>query len=86
MLVDFTAPWCGPCKQLDPVVKQLAQDWGAAVKVCKLNVDDSPDLTGEYGVMGVPALLLFVNGQPVVRLSGYQPKERILAKLKPHLN
>jgi thioredoxin 1 len=85
VLVDFTAVWCGPCRMLDPVVAQLAQEWDGRVKVVKLDVDDNPDLAVEYQVMGVPTLMLFVNGEPVERITGYQPKDRILAKLKPHL-
>lgn len=81
VLVDFTAPWCGPCKMLDPVVTQLAQEWEGKAKVFKLDVDDHPDLALQYQVMGVPTLILFINGQPVRRLSGYQPKDRIIAKL-----
>jgi thioredoxin 1 len=80
VMVDFTATWCGPCKMLDPVVTQLSQDWGAKVKVFKLDVDDNSNLAMQYGVMGVPTLILFVNGDPVQRLSGYQPKDRIVAK------
>ncbi len=85
VLVDFTAVWCGPCRMLDPVVTQLAREWEGRVKVVKLDVDDNPDLAVEYQVMGVPTLLLFVKGEPVQRITGYQPKDRILAKLKPHL-
>ncbi len=80
VLVDFTAIWCGPCKMLEPVVMQLSQDWDGKVKVVKLDVDDNSNLAVQYGVMGVPTLILFVNGNPVQRLSGYQPKERIISK------
>lgn len=80
VLVDFTAIWCGPCKMLEPVVIQLSQDWEGKVKVVKLDVDDNSNLAMQYGVMGVPTLILFVNGNPVQRLSGYQPKERIISK------
>jgi thioredoxin 1 len=83
VLVDFTATWCGPCRMLDPVVKQLAQDWDGKVKVVKLDVDDNPDLAMQYQVMGVPTLMLFINGQPSQRVSGYLPKDRIVAKFKP---
>ncbi len=85
VMVDFTAIWCGPCKMLDPIVKQLSQDWDGKVKVVKLDVDDSSNLAVQYGVMGVPTLILFVNGSPVTRLSGYQPKERIVAKFGSYL-
>ena len=80
VMVDFTAIWCGPCKMLEPVVTQLSQDWDGKVKVFKLDVDDSCDIAMQYGVMGVPTLLLFVNGKVVQRLTGYHPMDRILSK------
>ena len=83
VLVDFTAVWCGPCKMLDPIVKQLAEQWAGKVKVVKLDVDHNPELAMQYQVMGVPTLMLFVGGQPSQRISGYQPKDRILAKFGP---
>ena len=86
VLVDFTAVWCAPCKQLDPIVTQLAQDWQGKVKIVKLDVDDNANLAMQYQVMGVPTLMLFKNGKPVERLTGYQPKQRITSKLTPHLN
>jgi thioredoxin 1 len=84
VLVDFTAVWCGPCKMLDPVVKLLAEEWDGKVKVMKLDVDDHPQLAMEYQVMGVPTLMLFKNGQPVERVTGYQPKDRLVKKFSPH--
>jgi thioredoxin 1 len=83
VLVDFTATWCGPCKMLDPIIGQLAQEWAGKVKVVKLDVDDNPELAMQYQVMGVPTLMLFVGGRPSQRISGYQPKDRIVAKLGP---
>jgi thioredoxin 1 len=85
VLVDFTATWCGPCRMLDPVVKQLAQDWDGKVKVVKLDVDDNPQIAMQYGVMGVPTLMLFKGGQLSQRVSGYQPKDRLVAKFGPHI-
>jgi thioredoxin len=85
VLVDFTAVWCGPCKMLDPIVKQLSQEWAGKVKFARLDVDDNADITVQYGVMGVPTLILFVNGQPVQRLSGYQPKDRIISKFSSYI-
>lgn len=85
VIVDFTAVWCGPCKMLDPIVKQIADELKGRVKVVKLDVDDNPSLTMQYGVMGVPTLMLFVNGSPAQRVTGYQPKDRIIAKFAPSL-
>lgn len=85
VMVEFTAVWCGPCKMLDPVIMQLSQDWNGKVKVFKLDVDDNSNLAVQYGVMGVPTLILFVNGNPVQRLSGYQPKDRIISKFGSYI-
>lgn len=85
VMVDFTAIWCGPCKMLEPVVLQLSQEWDGKVKVVKLDVDDNSNLAVQYGVMGVPTLILFIDGKPVQRLSGYQPKDRILAKFSVYI-
>jgi thioredoxin len=85
VLVDFSAVWCGPCKMLDPIVEQLAKEWEGKVKVVKLDIDTSPDVAYQYQVMGVPTLMLFINGESRERLIGYQPKDRILSKLQPHL-
>ncbi len=85
VMVDFTATWCGPCKMLEPVVLQLSQEWQGKVKVVKLDVDDNSNLAMQYGIMGVPTLVLFVNGSPVQRLSGYQPRDRIVSKFNAHI-
>ncbi len=85
VLVDFTAEWCGPCHMLAPVVEKLNEEWNGVVKVGQLDIDLNVDTTMQYGVMGVPTLILFKNGQPAERLMGFMPKERILAKLGPHL-
>lgn len=85
VLVDFTAAWCGPCRTLAPVVAKLNADWAGAVKVGELDIDQNTATTVQYGVMSVPTLILFKAGQPVERLVGYMPRERILARLNPHL-
>lgn len=85
VIVDFTAVWCGPCKMLDPIVKQLAQEWEGKIRFVKLDVDDNPDLAMKYQVMGVPTLILFSQGKPVERITGYQPKERLQNKFKSYL-
>ena len=86
VLVDFSAVWCGPCKMLDPIVEELASEWTGKVKVVKLDVDHSPGVAMQYQVMGVPTLMLFVAGESRERITGYQPKDRILSKLNPHIN
>ena len=85
VLVDFSAVWCGPCKQLDPIVEQLAKDWAGKIKVVKLDVDNSPNIAMQFQVMGVPTLMLFIGGKSKERIVGYQPKDRILSKLNPYL-
>jgi thioredoxin 1 len=85
VLVDFTAEWCGPCHMLAPVVERLNEEWNGAVKVGKLDIDENMEVAMQYGILGVPTLILFKGGQPAERLTGYMPRERILAKLKPHL-
>lgn len=86
VLLDFGAEWCHPCKQLDPIVEELAEEWKGKVKVLALDIDSNMETTMHYGVMGVPTLMLFINGEPVERMSGYVPKKRILDKLGPHLD
>ena len=85
VLVEFSAVWCGPCKMLEPIIHELTADWGDAVKVVKLDIDHNPSITMNYQVMGVPTMMLFIDGEPQERLVGYMPKDRILAKLEPHL-
>jgi thioredoxin 1 len=80
VLVDFTTVWCGPCKMLEPVISQLSEDWDGKVKIVKLDVDNNSSLAMKYGIMGVPTLILFVNGSPVQRVTGYLPKDRIITK------
>ena len=85
VLVDFGAEWCHPCKQLDPIVDEIAVDLSGKLKVVKLDIDVNINSTMKWGVMGVPTLILFKDGEPVERLTGFVPKSRILDKLSPHL-
>lgn len=85
VLVDFTAVWCQPCRMVDPIVKQLAQDWDGKVKVVKLDADQNPNIMMKYGVLGIPTLMLFRGGQIKERLTGYQPKDKLVTKLNPHI-
>lgn len=85
VLVDFGAVWCGPCKMLDPIVEQLAEEWGDRVKVVHVDVDLNPNLAMQFSVMGVPTLMLFKDGAPKERMSGYKPKNKIVSLFEPHL-
>ncbi len=85
VLVDFTATWCQPCKMLDPIVKQLAQDWQGKVKVVKLDADQNPNIMVQYGVMGIPTLMLFKSGEIKDRITGYQTKDKLVGRLSPQL-
>ena len=85
VLVDFWAEWCGPCKMLSPIVDQVASELAGKLKVAKLNVDESPDLAGQFNVMSIPTLIVFKKGEPVDQFVGAMPKDKLLAKLNPHI-
>ena len=86
VLVDFSVVWCGPCKMLDPVVKQLAVEWDGKVKVVKIDADANPNILMKYGVLGIPTLLFFKGGEIQERITGYLPKDKLVAKFSPHFN
>ncbi|MGD8554021.1 MAG: thioredoxin [Anaerolineales bacterium] len=81
VLVDFGAEWCHPCRMLDPIVDELAGEWQGKVKIVKLDIDVNAETAIQYGVMGVPTLMVFVQGEPKARLVGFAPKRKILQKL-----
>ena len=85
VLVDFWAPWCGPCRMVAPVVDKIAQTYQGRLKVVKLNTDDSPSIAGKYEVSGIPALILFKGGEPVDRIVGYVPEKQLSAMVEKHL-
>ena len=84
-VVDFWAVWCGPCKMIAPVLEEIAKDYAGKLQVAKLDVDNNNESAIKYGVMSIPTLILFKNGRAAERIVGFMPKEKLLAKLKPHL-
>jgi thioredoxin 1 len=77
VLVDFWAPWCGPCRMIAPMVEELAGEYAGAVKVGKINIDDSPQMAQKFSVNSIPTLMVFKGGQPVETFVGVQPKNRL---------
>jgi len=85
VLVDFWADWCGPCRMIAPSVSAMAEEYEEVLKVAKLDVDANPAVPGRYGIVGIPTLMLFKDGQVVERITGALPKDRIVAQVLPHL-
>lgn len=82
VIVDFWATWCGPCKMIAPIVKEIADEYDGKILVGKVNVDEEPDLTMQYNVSSIPTLMVFKNGQLVNKAVGYREKDEILKMLK----
>lgn len=85
VLVDFWAEWCPPCRMIAPTVKAMASEYEHVLKVAKVDTDENPTLIGIYNIASIPTLMLFKNGEVVERITGAYPKERIVAKILPHL-
>lgn len=85
VLLDFWAPWCGPCKMISPILEEISEEYGDKVKVVKVNVDENQQAAAEFQVMSIPTLFFLQNGKEVDKVLGYRPKEALLEILEPLL-
>jgi len=85
VLVDFWAPWCGPCKMIAPVLEELDGEVGDKLKIAKVNVDDNPESASRFGVMSIPTLIIFKNGEPVDKIIGFQSKDALKNVVNRHI-
>ena len=86
VLVDFWAPWCGPCQMLTPILEDVANDYEGKIKVVKVNIQENENLASQYGIMAIPNLKIFKDGQVVDEITGLQPKEAIGEKIEAVIN
>ncbi|HVL24018.1 MAG TPA: thioredoxin [Thermomicrobiales bacterium] len=85
VLVDFWAPWCGPCRIVGPVLEEIAAEQPDKIKIVKVNVDENQQYAGQLGVFNIPTMILYKGGQPVDKIIGAMPKQMIMDRLEPHL-
>lgn len=83
-VVDFWAPWCGPCRALAPTLEAIADEKTGVVKVCKLNVDDNPETAARFGIRGIPTVIMFKNGEVAGQITGAVPKQSIINMISAH--
>lgn len=85
VLVDFWAPWCGPCKAIAPILEELSGELGDKIKICKVNVDENDAISAEYGIRAIPTMLVFKDGKMAEQIVGMLPKDALKAKLEAHV-
>jgi len=85
VLVDFWAPWCGPCRAITPILEKLAERFEGKLKICKVNTDESPETPGKFNIHGIPTLIVFKGGEEVDRQVGLTPEPLLVQKIEPHL-
>lgn len=84
VIVDFWAPWCGPCRIVGPILEEIASEESDNIKVAKVNVDENQQYAGQLGVFNIPTMVVYKNGEPVDKIIGAMPKNAIMARVKPH--